>query len=78
MADDRLVEAIDIVARRAIWSLIDNELGDLWGDEYADIGEHDWVRVEERIEAITDLLRPDPTEFEAAYEFLEARAEDDG
>jgi len=77
MADDRVNEATDIIARRAVASLIDQELGDLWGDEYPEIGEHDWTRIEERIEAIADMLRPDPTEYEAAYEYFEARADDE-
>lgn len=77
MVDDRLAVAVavDIVAHRVLDHLVDADVvGDLWGDEYPEIGEHDWDRVCKRVRALIPS-GPAAEEFAAAYEHLESRAE---
>lgn len=75
MVDDRLAVALDIVAERVAAHLADPELlGDLWGDEYPEIGEHDWDRICERVRGLIPA-GPSADAYAAAYEYLESRAE---
>jgi hypothetical protein len=78
VADDRLQVAIEIVAHGIVDRLAHNEMtqDDLRSDDYAEIGEHDWDRIWERIRNIPQRISPE--EFEAAVEYLEGRAENDG
>lgn len=74
MADDRLKEAVDIVAHHALFQTISHEAGDLW-ESYPEVGEYDWEAVQDRITELLQPFRVDRESFEAAYEFLEQRAE---
>lgn len=67
--------AVDVLARRVIVQLVEWGLGEAWEDWAPDIGEHDWIRVQSRVEALLD--DPEAHEYEAAYKFLAARAEND-
>lgn len=78
MADDRLQVAVDIVARAVIDRVVSSELGDQWADNYPEVGEHDWLLVQERVTNRLLALAPPPEEFEAAYEYLEGRTENHG
>jgi hypothetical protein len=75
LADDKVAEAVDVVARDVIWTTLYSSLdhNDTWG-EYPEIGEHDWEAVEKRLWQIIDNLKPERGLFDAAYEFLEGRA----
>ena len=64
MADNRVTEAVDVVAR---WAL------SLSWEDFPEIGEHDWDAIAARAAAIVDC--PSVDEYEAAYEFLAARAD---
>jgi hypothetical protein len=81
VADDRLNEAIDIVARNVVHNILvhdDNVLDEEWGDNYPEIGEHDWDRIKQRVREIgrNPLINPYNEEtYAAAYEFLDARAD---
>jgi hypothetical protein len=74
MADEKTAEAVDIVARDLVASVVDAEIGTQW-ENYPDIGEHDWEAVDKRAMEIIDNLRPAKNGYEAAYEYLERRAE---
>ena len=69
VADNRLAEAIDVVAR---WIIAFQALNVEWGD-YPEIGEHDWGTVIDRLDELADS--PGTDEYEAAYDFLAARAD---
>lgn len=75
MADNRLAEAIDVIAKQAIKSASANFQPVEW-ENYPEIGEQDWVRVVERVGEIAALIAPDQSEFEAAYDYLKERADD--
>ena len=77
MSDNRVAEAVDIVARGVIVRLAEWGLGDAWGDHCPDIGEYDWERVDERIKTLLSQTRPDRDAFEAANQFLASRAENE-
>lgn len=78
MADNRLAEAIDVIAKQAIKSATDDHPGYAvsW-ENYPEIGEEDWARVVERIDELTGLMAPDQAQFEAAYDYLTERANDE-
>ncbi len=66
--------ARDIVARRVVNRLINEDtLGCLWED-YPDIGEHDWIAVTKQAERIVERLDPAGEKYDAAYAFLSSRA----
>lgn len=75
MADDRLNVAVETVARRAISNAL-SEYGRApeWED-YPEIGEHDWILVDEEIDRRRQRQDVTAEEFAAAYEYLEGRAE---
>lgn len=70
MADNRVSEAVDVVARWAIDLLLNDSLN--WED-FPDIGEHDFEVVRKRAEVIADC--PSLDEYRAAYEYLASRAD---
>ena len=73
--DVRITLALDIIARRIVNRLINEDtLGCLWED-YPDIGEHDWVAVTRQAERIVARLDPAGEKYDAAYAFLSSRAE---
>ncbi len=77
MADNRLAEAVDAMAKHVIRNVVHDsmEAGELWAD-YPEMGEDDWIRVVERAGELTDLLYPDsPDTVAAAYDYLTERAE---
>lgn len=75
MADNRLAEAIDVIAKQAIKAATDDSPGyTVSWENYPEIGENDWARVVERVDEITALIAPDQPEFEAAYDYLMDRA----
>jgi len=69
MADTRLEEAVNVVARRII---ADQACNVEWS-EYPEIGMGDWGQVVYRIAELVE--HPNPVEFEAAYEFLVGRVD---
>lgn len=78
MADDRVKEAVDIVARNVIHNLMlhSDLLDELWGDEYPEVGENDWDRVKARVtEIVGPLYAYSEETYRAAYDFLDARAD---
>ncbi|HEY8662472.1 MAG TPA: hypothetical protein VIL68_02540 [Propionibacteriaceae bacterium] len=70
MADNRVEEAVNVVARRI---LADSACNVEWGD-YPEIGMSDWDLVIARLDEIASKP-PSPIEYEAAYDFLAARAD---
>lgn len=75
MGDNRLAEAVDIVAKRALRNAASApDCEPLWED-YPDIGEHDWALVEERLHDLVELIAPDEGTFEAAYDYLKERSD---
>lgn len=78
MADNRVDEAVDIVARRMIQDVTEPDaLGDLW-ESYPDLGEHDFRAVVGRAaETVLHVVGvPTFEEYRAAYDYLSARAND--
>ncbi len=72
----QVTRARDIVARRVVNRLINEDtLGCLWED-YPDLGEHDWVAVTKHAEVIVERLDPADEKYDVAYRFLAARAEE--
>lgn len=78
MTDNRLAEAIDVIAKQAIKAATDDSPGYAvsW-ENYPEIGEEDWVRVVARVDELTALMAPEQAEFEAAYTYLTGRAQDE-
>jgi len=72
VADDRLAQAIDIVARHALARAAIEVIEDGWGF-YDEVGEQDWHAIAERVEELAPF--PDLATYEAAYGFLTERAE---
>ena len=70
MADNRLSEAVNIVARWVIAGVVNNYVD--WSD-YPELGEYDWARVIVRIDEIAG--KPSGDEYEAAYEYLVTRVD---
>lgn len=77
MADNRLAEAVDIVARGVITRLVEWDLDDAWGSYLDELGEHDWGAVRRRVVVLLSQSHPDPDAYEAACRFLASRAEND-
>jgi len=71
MSDNRLAEAVDIVAR---WIIAYQARNVDWSDS-PEIGEDDWDTVRDRIAELTE--GPAADEFDAAYDYLAARANKD-
>lgn len=71
MADNRLDEAIDIVARHVIARAAEDFTADGW-EIYDEIGDDDWHAVVDRVDALSEW--PDQAQYEAAYDFLAGRA----
>lgn len=81
MADDRLVVAVDEVAKRVAHDLLRGailrgEVEDMW-ERYDEVGEHDWQAVEGRVLRLATEVNPSNETIEAAYEFLSERAGDE-
>ena len=74
MADDRVAEAVDIVAHHLVAALVSQWAGGEW-DMYPEISEDDWDAIVKRTEQIADNMRPDTIGFDAAYQYLEERAD---
>lgn len=78
MADNRVEEAIAIVARRIIADIVERahaigEVSEQW-ENHPLIGERDWNKVVDQVEWHVQDLNIDQTRYEAAYEFLARRA----
>lgn len=69
---------IDVVARRVIANTFTpiEVVWDFW-EFYPEIGQHDWRRIEERIEHLITSINPSDETYDKAYAELEGRAEDD-
>jgi hypothetical protein len=76
MADDRVTEARLIVAKRVISNALDADypMAPEWSN-YPEVGEADWAAVAQFIATHRAHLVPTDEEFEAAYDFLDARAD---
>jgi hypothetical protein len=73
----QVTRARDIVARRVVNRLINEDtLGCLWED-YPEIGEHDWVAVTKHAEVLVERLDPAQEKYDVAYAFLASRAGDE-
>lgn len=75
MADDRVDVAIDTVAGRVAASALREFIDEGNWDLYPEIGEGDWKRVLEKVESFALRLDGPTTVFDAAYSFLDARAD---
>lgn len=73
MADDKLAEAVDIVARHLIYAVLDHA-SEEW-ENYPEIDENDWMAIEGRALNLASNMSPTTEEFGAAYDYLERRAE---
>lgn len=77
MADDKATVAVDEVAKRVIHIILNAEsVYEEW-ENHPEIGEHDWNAVVYRIRQLADDINPDDAVYDAAYEFLKDRAEDE-
>lgn len=65
--------AVRQIARWAIANVI-TVVPPEWED-YPEIGEHDWERVEAEIDRVVTMLAGQEEKFKAAYEFLSGRAD---
>jgi len=72
MTDDRLAQAIDIMARHAIAYFSERGIGDAW-EFYPEIGENDWETIQERVIQLAPY--PDRATYQAAYDYLTERAD---
>jgi len=70
MADNRVTEAVDVVARWALWSALDYAIDH---EESPNTGGVDRVAIIARAQAIADC--PSADEYEAAYEYLTSRVD---
>lgn len=72
--DPALVQAIDTVARRLVElrARVDDTFG---RNDFPDVGEHDWNRIEARVQQLIKGLDRGQGPFEAAYNLLKQRAE---
>lgn len=76
MADERVVEARLIVSKRIISNALDSGYAVAPEHEnYPDIGEHDWTAIVLLLDIHREHLDPDIDAYEAAYNFLDARAD---
>lgn len=76
MAEDMVKVAVETVGRHIIAAVLDNMIGEEW-ENYPEIGEDDWMRVQAYVEAWARNTAPPTEQYEAAYEYLESRASDD-
>ena len=67
-------DPIEVVASAVVANLVEAEIGELW-ELYPEIGEHDWLAVQERATARAKEIHPGSAPFLAAYAQLEGRAE---
>ena len=75
MSRDKVTDdAIDVVASAVMANIVEAEMGESW-ELYPEIGEHDWLAVQERAVARAKQIHPGSEQFRAAYEHLEGRAE---
>lgn len=76
--DDETVQAIETVARRVLFVLVDTEYygADVWED-FPEIGEHDWDRVVDQARALVGGLNPSGSLYADAYAHLKSRATDE-
>ena len=74
MADDRVTEAVDILARGLIVRLAEGDIGEAWGDWLPDVGEDDFYAIRNRAEQLLVLSCPTREAYNAAYDFIAARA----
>lgn len=72
VADNRVEEAINVIARVILGKAVADARDDGWQD-YPELGEYDWDRVVERAKEIA--ADPSFDEFEAAYDFLTNRGD---
>jgi hypothetical protein len=68
-------QAIDTVARRLVMRRADAFESQIDWEDFADVGEFDWERVQNRAAELTKELDRGQGPFEAAYELLKRRAE---
>lgn len=77
MADPKVKEAVEIVARHALTRAVHDWLdGDAWGD-YPELMGEDWEAVADRVREITHKYAPAKEEYEGAYDLLMKRAEEE-
>jgi len=69
MADNRVEEAVNVVARR----IIADDARFIGRGRWSDLSEHDWALVVARMIEIAD--EPSVDEYEAAYGFLVTRVD---
>jgi len=69
MADTRVEEAVNVVARR----IIADDARFIGRGNWSDLSEHDWALVAARMIEIAG--EPSADEYEAAYSYLAARAD---
>ena len=69
MADNRVEEAVNVVARR----VIGDDARFIGRGNWSELSQHDWALVTARMIEIAG--EPSVDEYEAAYEYLAARAE---
>lgn len=67
--------SIRIVTAHVVSSMVADNVGEAW-ELYPEIGEHDWLKVQEGALAFGNLLKPTTKQFRDAYRLLEQRAED--
>lgn len=72
---ERASDACRIVAAHQIAAIVDEHLS--WED-CPEIGEHDWMTVQEAAKEIAREHRVSPEEYRAAYALLESRANQEG
>jgi hypothetical protein len=73
VGDDRPQVAVDVVARHLLARAAADVAAEDW-DLVPEVGEHDWTAIGKRLQQLAPF--PPATEFEAAYEYLEGRADD--
>lgn len=76
MSDDKAAEAAKIVADFVIAAALreDYPIAPEW-ENYPDVGEYDWGQIAQRVATVRDTYEPDAEAYEAALNFLEARAD---
>lgn len=74
MADEKVAEAVDIIAHHCVWRVLEDATGEMWED-YPDLDLTDWEAVDKRVMEIAENARPTKEGFDAAYEYLRERAE---
>jgi hypothetical protein len=77
MADDKVREALLIVARRVMYNALHAEYPTApeW-ENYPEVGEYDWEKIERIINGFREgHLGVESEPYDAAYEFLSQRAD---